>query len=258
MDQDQRTIRGPSESSITPLRFTLKVLAKWAEGSLTADVWIQEKPCRVTVDTGAYVTVVRPDIVAGLPERELSRPYVLQTAYGETIPVVKETHVELTLGRRTLRSWVFVADITDDFIVGLDILLAYDASVDVGRRVIRLGRDEVLVREVPTASVLKWTRPIESRRNGRPVCWKYGRTGHLWRECPRRPAKEVVGKCDWRKDCATGGRGEARRQMAESARSSPRLTHLSDEKQRPDAYDATLEKQIEELKAKMAELEAAL
>jgi hypothetical protein len=80
MGQDQRTIRGPSESSITPLRFTLKVLAKWAEGSLTADVWIQEKPCRVTVDTGAYVTVVRPDIVAGLLERELSRTYVLQTA----------------------------------------------------------------------------------------------------------------------------------------------------------------------------------
>jgi hypothetical protein len=30
----------------------------------------------------------------------------------------------LTLGRRTLRIWVFVADITDEFIMGLDIMLA--------------------------------------------------------------------------------------------------------------------------------------
>jgi peptidoglycan hydrolase CwlO-like protein len=52
--------------------------------------------------------------------------------------------------------------------------------------------------------------------------------------------------------------GEARRQMAESARTPPCLTHLSGEKQRLDACEATLKNQIEELKAKMAELEAAL
>jgi predicted aspartyl protease len=125
----------------------------------------------VTIDTGASATVARQDIVAGLPERELSRPYMLQTASGETIPVVKEAHVELTMGRRTLRSWVFVADIKDDFILGLDILRAYDASVDIGRRVLRLGQDEVPVREAPTESVLKGTRPAENRRNWRPVCW---------------------------------------------------------------------------------------
>jgi predicted aspartyl protease len=146
----------------------------------------------VTIDTGASATVARPDIVAGLPERELSRPYVLQTASGETMPVVKEARVELTIGRRTLRSWVFVADITDDFILGLDIVRAYDASVDIERRVLQLGRDEVPVREAPTESVLKWTRPTENRRNGRPVCWQCGRTGHLWRECPRGSAKETV------------------------------------------------------------------
>jgi predicted aspartyl protease len=71
-------------------------------GQRQPDGWIQEKPCRVTIDTGASVTVARPDIVAGLPERELSRPYVLQTASGETIPVMKEARVELTIGRRTL------------------------------------------------------------------------------------------------------------------------------------------------------------
>jgi hypothetical protein len=157
----------------------------------------------VTIDTGASATVARPDIVAGLPERELSQPYVLQTASGETIPVVKEAHVELTMGRHTLRSWVFVADIKDDFNLGLDILRAHDASVDIGRRVIRLGQDEVPVREAPTASELKRSRPTENRRNWRPVCWQCGRTGHLWRGCPRGPDKETVDRSDWRRDCVT-------------------------------------------------------
>jgi chaperonin cofactor prefoldin len=46
--------------------------------------------------------------------------------------------------------------------------------------------------------------------------------------------------------------------MAESARAPAPLTHLSNEKQRLDACETTLEKQIEELKAKTAKLEAAL
>jgi hypothetical protein len=63
---------------------------------MIADDWVQDKPCRVSIDTST--TVARPDVVAGLPERELSQPYVLQTASDETIPVVKEAHVELTMG----------------------------------------------------------------------------------------------------------------------------------------------------------------
>jgi hypothetical protein len=45
------------------------VLAELAKGSLMADGWVQEKPSRVTIDTGASATVARPDIIAGLPER---------------------------------------------------------------------------------------------------------------------------------------------------------------------------------------------
>jgi predicted aspartyl protease len=164
----------------------------------------------VTIDTGASETVARPDVVAGLPERELSQPYVLQTASGETMPVMKEAHVKLTIGQRTLRSWVFVADIADDLILGLDILRAQDASVDIGRRVLRLGQDEVPVREAPTPSELKRARPSENRRKWRPECWQCGRTGHLWRGCPRGPAKEAVDRSNWRRYGATGKRSEGR------------------------------------------------
>jgi hypothetical protein len=38
------------------------VPAEWAKGSLIADGWVQEKPCRVTIDTGASATVARLDV----------------------------------------------------------------------------------------------------------------------------------------------------------------------------------------------------
>lgn len=99
---------------------------------MIADGWIHEKPCRMTIDSGASVTSDRSDIVAGIPERNPSRPYVLQRGSGETIPVVTQARVELTLWQRALKIWFFIPYITDDFILGLDIPRAYDASVDVG------------------------------------------------------------------------------------------------------------------------------
>jgi hypothetical protein len=63
MGHDPRTRRGVSESPIKPPRYAVKVLAEWAKGSLIADGWVQEKLCRVTIDTGASATVARPDVV---------------------------------------------------------------------------------------------------------------------------------------------------------------------------------------------------
>jgi hypothetical protein len=208
--------RRPPTSPPSPRRFTLNVLAKGPEDRLIADGWIQEKPCFVTMDAGAFVTVARPDIVVGLPERQPSRQYILQVLSGQTIPIVKKALVDLNLGQRTLKTRVFVADITDEFILGLDILRAYDASVDVRRHVRRLGQEEMPVREPPTTSVLTRSRPTESHRNRRPVCWQCGGTSLLRKECSRRPARDMVDKRDWRRDCATGGRRNVSRQMADS------------------------------------------
>jgi hypothetical protein len=115
---------------------------------------MQDRPYRVTIDVGAFVTVARPDIVVGLPERRPGRQRVLQVGSGRTIPVVKETQVglglatpvvrealrELTLGQRALNIWVLVIDITEEFILGLDNLRAYHATVDVERHGLRQAR----------------------------------------------------------------------------------------------------------------------
>jgi hypothetical protein len=89
------------------------------------------------------VTVIRPDIAAGLPEREPSTKCALQTASGETLPILKESFVTPTLGQLPLEIWVFVSHITDELILGLNILRAYDASMDLGHQMLRLGEEEV-------------------------------------------------------------------------------------------------------------------
>jgi hypothetical protein len=96
------------------------MLSQGTHESLIAEALMQGKSCRATIDTGTSVTIAQSDIVSGQPQRKTNRAYVLQTASGESIPLMMEALVGLTVGRRALRFWVFVADVKDEFIIGLD------------------------------------------------------------------------------------------------------------------------------------------
>ena len=84
----------------------------------------------MTINTGSSVTIAQPDIVAGQSERRLGRACVLPMASGETIPGMKAL-VELTLGWRALRIWLFFTEIKDEYNMELDVLWDYDASMDL-------------------------------------------------------------------------------------------------------------------------------
>jgi hypothetical protein len=109
------------------------------------------KPCLVTVDMGAYVTVVRPDIAARWPERQLSQRFKLQAVSGETLSLT------LTLGRRPLKIRAFVTNITNELILGLDILRAYNASVDLGCQTLHLAGKSNIAME-PSCGALSLQR----------------------------------------------------------------------------------------------------
>jgi hypothetical protein len=114
--------------------FTLSVLVQGTSDSLIAEGWILGKPCRVTI----------------------ARPDSSRKAWKEAKPVVRlangvrRDHPRgeggcgpASLGRRAFRIWMFVAEVTDAFNLGLDVVRACDASVDLGRHVLRLGQKEV-------------------------------------------------------------------------------------------------------------------
>jgi hypothetical protein len=83
----------------------------------------------VTIDTGASVTIDRPDITVGFLFRKPNRPQALQTAFMESLAVWKEELVKLTLRRKAQLLWMFIVKITREFILGVNILQAYDTML---------------------------------------------------------------------------------------------------------------------------------
>jgi hypothetical protein len=126
-----------------PSHYALTGITTKTDTGLVTQGWVGDKLCLVTVDTGAYVTVARSDIAAGWPEKQPNLGLVLQTVSGKALPIMKEVSLTLTLGQRPLKISVFVANITDELILGLDVLRAYDASVDIGHQTLRLAEEEV-------------------------------------------------------------------------------------------------------------------
>jgi hypothetical protein len=62
---------------------------------------------------------------------------------GEALLILKEVSLALTCGRHVLKIWVFITSITNKFILELDILHAYDASMDLGHQILHLAEEEV-------------------------------------------------------------------------------------------------------------------
>jgi hypothetical protein len=111
------------------------MLDKDGHNSLHAKGWVGGKARLVTVDTGASVTIIRPDIAVRLLKKDLPTKCALQMASWEALPILKEALVTVTLGQNPLSSWVFAFNVTDEFIQGLDIH-AHGASVDLRHHVL--------------------------------------------------------------------------------------------------------------------------
>ncbi|KAJ8921196.1 hypothetical protein NQ315_013668 [Exocentrus adspersus] len=67
-------------------------------------------------------TVVRSNIVAHCRIQDTGEKYPLETARGEVIPVKGVYLAEIKIGNNTFKQKVFVADITDDVLLGLDFI----------------------------------------------------------------------------------------------------------------------------------------
>jgi hypothetical protein len=74
------------------------------------------------------VISARPDITAGLPRRELIQPYILQMVSGEEGSV--STVVRVDPGVAPTNYLGVHSRVTDEIILGLDVLLANDTSMD--------------------------------------------------------------------------------------------------------------------------------
>jgi hypothetical protein len=88
--------------------------------------------------------------VAGQTERKPCSLQVLLMASGKNTPVSKKAPMEQAPGRSALNFWAFVADITEELILGLNVLQTCDPLVDMACHVPRLGREISVVSRTTT------------------------------------------------------------------------------------------------------------
>ncbi|GBN46994.1 Transposon Ty3-G Gag-Pol polyprotein [Araneus ventricosus] len=97
------------------------------------------------VDTGANVTLVRTDLAQKLKENFIyTDPNIsLKTATGEKAEIRGKLDAAIECGCRKFQHKIYVADITDPCILGLDFLQKFNFTVDLEKNEIRTGGEEI-------------------------------------------------------------------------------------------------------------------
>ncbi|GBM01932.1 hypothetical protein AVEN_269545-1 [Araneus ventricosus] len=91
------------------------------------------------VDTGANVTLLRTDLAQKLKEQLIyTVPNIsLKTATGEKTEIRGKLDASIECGSRKFHHRIYVADITDPCILGLDFLQKFNFTVDLEKNEIR-------------------------------------------------------------------------------------------------------------------------
>ena len=117
---------------------------------------IEGVPCPVVVDSGANITIVRPDVLTKQLRNSVpATTSVLKTATGETATVHGKIILKVKIGGAEVSHVAPVADISDKFILGLDFLMVHGCSVHTGVGSLHIGAEEVPIHK-PLAATRWW------------------------------------------------------------------------------------------------------
>ncbi|KAJ8910263.1 hypothetical protein NQ315_004999 [Exocentrus adspersus] len=112
----------------------------------------------MVLDTGSSHTIVKPNFVVHCRNQNINEEYQLETASGEVIPVKRVHFAEIRLGNSTFKQKVFVADITDDVLLGLNVMAEQNFILDLPQRILKTNNKEIIlnfpkIRALPTRTV---------------------------------------------------------------------------------------------------------
>ncbi|GBM78404.1 hypothetical protein AVEN_158376-1 [Araneus ventricosus] len=97
------------------------------------------------VDTGANVNLVRTDLAQKLKENFIytALNISLKTATGEKTEIHGKLDAAIECGSRKFQHRIYVVDITDPCILGLDFLQKFSFTVDLEKNELRTGGEEI-------------------------------------------------------------------------------------------------------------------
>ena len=100
--------------------------------------------CDITIDTGSNISIVRADVLANA-ERQCIQPVrsCLQTVTGKKAPIHGEGDVHLEVGNLIMTHQMWVTDIQDECLLGLDFLERHNCLVNLKDHCLRIGSQEI-------------------------------------------------------------------------------------------------------------------
>jgi len=100
------------------------------------------------LDSGAQMTVIRPDVIASLPEKLRNVKTCnleLMGINGIAKKVDGIARIPIKIGSRNLLTDVVVAPIRDAILIGMNFIQYLDAEVSFGKGTIKLGQEEIVM-----------------------------------------------------------------------------------------------------------------
>ncbi|GBM31847.1 hypothetical protein AVEN_56942-1 [Araneus ventricosus] len=102
-------------------------------------------PCLFLVDTGTNITLLGTDLAHKVKERLIytAPNFTLKTATGEKSKIQGKLDASIECGSRRFQHRVYVDDITDSCILGLDFLRKFKLTVDLEKNEIQTGSEKI-------------------------------------------------------------------------------------------------------------------
>lgn len=98
------------------------------------------------LDTGATKTIIRPDLAKKLDKSHLlPTKWRLRTATGEQATASGEIDLTIIVGNTTIKHRVLVAEVEDEFILGMDIMKKHGFKLDLKKGVMTVDEEELVL-----------------------------------------------------------------------------------------------------------------
>ena len=139
------------QAPITDPIFEIRSLAL-SEDSPRVSGSIDHNPWMITVDTGSTISIVRSDVLPKEKQQELQpAPGLLKTVTGKKIPFRGRGEMTVSIGSTQSRQWMWVADIQDECILGMDFLKSHHCLIDFQDDSLQIDDEEIPLQRVADA-----------------------------------------------------------------------------------------------------------
>ncbi|UYV84144.1 K02A2.6-like, partial [Cordylochernes scorpioides] len=185
-DESQKD--GDIKEAISQLQRTVEEMKKkvsslqGGSNELATEGLVNGLPCRMVIDSGANVTLLRVDLAQRMESISrrisVSNELVLQTATGEQAKVYGQVVLKFQIGNNLFSHLGYLADIKDDCLIGLDVLRKFGFSIDFQENVLKIAGEEIPLvcsRSSATNKVLKVILKSDVKIPPRSECILEGR-----------------------------------------------------------------------------------